>query len=386
MLNYLAHESVGPLIRNDGRRKAFNESVQRAVVLNNRYADLQREETILKTTNKMIYAHQQKLISENTGVYGTFMQTRYQLSDKEQQQKIQEWLNRLHQWSLKAYKEIMTFRSIITGGQTIIYHIMDAKRNIAYKFTEEQYLELLAANPPVLRWGSMKSIISKGKPLSDFFKLQVGDSSKNNTALQDVAKRTNAEIITSNMKKDALYNYLIQKNKISSGKDYRGKSNQLLHSRIFELYDQIKYSVKSGGWAKDKDGAILYPQNSKHRDTTGYFFSNQRRATVDNFIKKYTREKLNKDPITFYKTGDSIKNKNTLIENKIEGAVVSVSTIKNGIKNIASLTLIRNSLELYNKLVKTFTYAGDKGLTSAIQEGAERAAIHEINNTVFGRS
>lgn len=384
MLDYIVNESSSGLIRNDHRRKAFEKSITEAIVLNNIYATLQREETALRLTNQMIKIHQNKIAAGNnnkSSIYGTFQQARYSVSDKSFELKIQDWLNRLHQWSIKSYKEIMNFRKLVTGGQQLIYHIMDSSRNIVYEFNEEQYLELLSRNPLTLRWGDMKSIAEKGVPLANFFKLQVGNSKKDNTALQDVAKETGARIITSDLKHDALYNYLTQKSEMVKN-NLKGKSG-LLHSRIFELYDQIKYSVKDGGWKKDESGNVVYPQNPTD-DATGYFFSKKRRLIVDSFIKKYINQKMHKDSIAFYRTGDAIKNKSNLIENKIEGATVSISSIRKAIKNIASLGGVTNRLELYNKLIKMFTYSGDKGLMRSIQEGAKRLAEKEINNTVFG--
>lgn len=359
------------------------------------YGQLSREEGVLKKENQSITStllqqHQSALqagAQTPPGVEKTFNLLRQDSLAGKNNLRIEKWLQKLFKWSLKGYQQIIDFRNfLMQSNQTLTYHVMNANKTEIYHLTEEQYIDLLT-NSGGMRLGKTGwSRLSIDKPIAENFKLSVGDKKLDGALAKTVKKYNIQGRVVAN---DALYQYLQQKDRIKRiVKQYLTKGSSFDDSALFELYDQIKYSMHdqkltngSGtGWARNADGTIMWP-NDENRDKTGFFFSEQRRVAVDNFIKGYYKSGLDHNNTAFYKTGDSIKNDKEIIENKIDQAGISVSTIKNAIRDIAQLK-VNSTTQLIEKLTKMFTYAKGDGLANTIQKGAKNTATQAIKNTI----
>lgn len=279
--------------------------------------------------------------------------------------QIESVFSRMHKWGLRSYQVITQLRNTITG-QDIIYHVQDAKHTVSYTLSEEQFLKLVASNSigkGRLSWKEIEQAIQQGVPPLDLFTLQVGATSEKK--IQNITK---VETPSIQLNKDALYQYLIQTRAVLNE-----RTGGVSYARIAELHSQLLAKYK---WQKDSNGNTAFPKNSSNK----YFFSQERQRLVDTFVRLYKKEKLHKDTDEFYKSGDATLNENTLIENKVGRAVVSLRTIKNAIRDIAALKGVDKEA-LRQGLIQIFTSAPQTGryLTQTLQEGAYNKAVESIN-------
>ena len=309
-------------------------------------------------------------------------QLRRMYKEKDPNQAFEEWtsqketitankqmesvFSRMHKWGLKSYQVITQLRNTVTG-QDIIYHVQDAKRTVSYTLNEKQFLNLIASNSigkGRFSWEGIEQAIQQGAPPLDLFTLQVGATSE-----KKIQRITNAETPSAQLNNDALYQYLIQTRAILNE-----QTGGVSYARIAELHSQLLAKYK---WQKDSSGNTAFP---KSNSSNKYFFSQGRQKLVDTFIRLYKKEKLHKDTDEFYKSGDATLNENTLIENKVGRAVVSLRTIRNAIEDIAALKGV-NKEALRQGLIQLFTNAPQTGryLTQMLQEGAYNKAVESIN-------
>ena len=342
-------------------------------LINNAY-QLNEEANLLDTELKNTQSLQQSIQQHRTQLRRMYKENPDQAFEEWTSQKevitankqMESVFSRMHKWGLKSYQVITQLRNTITG-QDIIYHVQDAKHTASYTLNEEQFLKLVASNSigkGRLSWAGIEQAIQEGVPPLELFTLQVGASSKNK-----IQKRTGVETPTIQLNNDAIYQYLIQKRAILDE-----QTGNISYSRIAELHSQLLARYK---WQKDSKGNTAFP---KSNSSNKYFFSQERQKLVDTFIRLYKKEKLHKDTDEFYKSGDATLNENTLIENKVGRAAVSLKTIRNAIKDIAALKGV-NKEALRQGLIQLFTNAPQTGryLTQMLQEGAYNKAVESIN-------
>jgi hypothetical protein len=374
ILQHLKENSATALIQGPNRQ-AIQVQIGKAIIINNQYEKLESEQLQLGIGNKMISAHQGKMSAMKT------LRTVRDYSTNAE--GIQKWLKKLQQWALKGYKVIVTLRNLVTK-QELVYHILDSNKSFVYEINETQFLELLSQKGIDFGrkgWSGVEEAINKGVPMGDIFELRVdvsGRGKQGQTALGAWAEENVKAESRRAIKNDAIYNYLLAKNKLpSSYKDslYTEKGNPK-HSRIFELYDQLTYSFK---WDTDSSNTILKPKAGESHDSTGFFFSEQRRKDVDDFISSYIGANLHKDTSEFYQAGDTTQDQNVIIENKVRGATVSIRTIRNAIKDIAGLGAITSPSELKARFMQIFTSKGNtNALAAELQNAADKKAKEEI--------
>ena len=296
------------------------------------------------------------------------------LNQKERNRNIKEINNILGEikiWGVNGYRVIVELRETVTG-QELIYHIENDTHTISYTLNTEQYLKLLASNNLGFNYSSWESIEKAkqaGFPKIDLLKLNINATDKN---LKRIFEENLKDLQPINLKRDALYQYLVDTKAIER-QSYWDKENETYyayHARIAELHSQLSASF---AWRRTPEGEIEKPKD-------GYFFSEIRKKLVDAYIRIYKKEKLDKDTDSFYEVGDSIKDENTLIENKVGNAVVSLKTIHNAIKRIADLKNV-NYETIRTEFINLFTKEPKVGmmLTRQIQEGAYKKAVESIN-------
>ena len=342
-------------------------------LINNAY-QLNEEANLLDTELKNTQSLQQSIQQHRTQLRRMYKENPDQAFEEWTSQKevitankqMESVFSRMHKWGLKSYQVITQLRNTITG-QDIIYHVQDAKRTVSYTLSEEQFLNLVASNSigkGRLSWAGVEQAIQQGVPPLDLFTLQVGATSE-----RKIQKITKAETPSIQLNKDALYQYLIQTRAILNE-----QTGGVSYARIAELHSQLLAKYK---WQKDSKGNTAFPKNPS---SNKYFFSQERQRFVDTFIRLYKKEKLHKDTDEFYKSGDATLNENTLIENKVGRAVVSLRTIRNAIEDIAALKGV-NKEALIQGLIQLFTNAPQTGryLTQMLQEGAYNKAVESIN-------
>ncbi len=282
--------------------------------------------------------------------------------------RINNLLIKIHDWGVRGYEVIVQTKQTITG-QELIYHIQDSSHTFKYTLNEQEFLQLLSSNSVGMKyasWAQIDEAIQKGypKPL-DLFKLNVGAS-------KTQMKQFKNNVPTINLKRDALYRYLVDTKAISRKNTWNKEENSeyAYHARLSELHSQLLASYK---WVLDEQGNVKKPENS-----SDYFFSKERKRLVDSFIRLYKKEGLHKDTDKFYETGDATLNESILIENKVGNAVVSISTVKNAIISIASLKGT-NSEQRRQHFLQMFTKGPSGRLTTKIQGAAYEKAVKSIN-------
>lgn len=360
-----------------------SERISRLMTLIDEADKLDKEGKILESRmhkngiyTKLMNVHQNQI--KNLSPNSTLQKLFDQKNKIKIQVEINNILKEIHQWSLKGYKVIVQTRQTVTG-QELIYHIQDTDHKIVKILNEEQFLSLLESNNIGLNyanWEKIKEASSRGVPKLDLLKLNVQATKKNLNKIAETAP-------TINLKRDALYKYLVDNKAISraftktdkdSGEEV--STEYSYHARLSELHSQLLARYR---WMYNKEGGVSSPKKGKG-DKTGFFFSENRRKLVDAFVNIYKKEGLHKDTDAFYQVGDAVLDEKTLIENKVGNAVVSVSTIKHAVAAIASLKgattekMKQTFLNLFTKDPKTGTY-----LTKKIQEGAYKKAVKEIS-------
>lgn len=370
--NYIIERSATFLIQNSAKQGAIQNYIQRAGQLDKEYNNLQTRQVQLSFAKQLNLQHQQNIqMAYANGKTKPYVNTTYwnfqDSRNDANMQDIQVWLNDLHRWSLQGYQVIVGLRKEVTG-QDLIYHIQDSSGSYHYTLNEDQYLKLLAQNPVGMNYAStsqLEQAAAGGVPMADLFKLQV-KATQTNLSQVDIwsQQQGHQQMIKSSLKQDVLYQYLMQNGGVIQ------EGGKTLHSRIYELYSQLRAQYE---WAENPDGSIK--SSGRKGDI---FFSATRKNAVDNFIAKYTGSNLHKDNTAFYKTGDAIQDNHTLIENKVGNAVVSVSTIRRAIRDIAALGGIKSAAELKKELINLFTYSGKDAFSKKLQDGAKNAAIKAI--------
>jgi hypothetical protein len=146
---------------------------------------------------------------------------------------------------------------------------------------------------------------------------------------------------------DYLYKYLYENHSSENN-----KQDGLAPSRLYELYDQIRYSMFKVG---DHSSSISLEEFNSHKIKVKNFIANYLTNDIE---KKQTSS--SKDNIRFYQTGDSIENNLILIENKYgTQANIQIKTIKNAINSLYKYLDRTNSKnEIIKELQDLYTYEG----------------------------
>lgn len=279
----------------------------------------------------------------------------------------QRYIARLKSWALEGYKEIVSFRTFITGGQQLVYDVKDG--SYTYRLTEEEYLQLLSAGSVktwTQNWDSKS--LSMGN-LNNILALEVAHPSG---TLKDVQATPVYLRNYKNTKADALYKYL----------NDTVYSSDFPMSRIYELYDQLRFSMFSDIL---KDSPIT-KEIFEARFKKNFKIANVSVGGLDNFVNLYKEAGLHKDTDAFYKMGDTVefngRGRYTLVENKLAGATVSIRTIKNAIDGLYNIVNMPNSKSAMAQKLKEF-YTNKRGneFAEAIQRGARREAELGIERT-----
>lgn len=279
----------------------------------------------------------------------------------------QRYLTRLKSWALEGYKEIVSFRTFITGGQQLVYDVKDGA--YTYRLTEEEYLQLLSAGNVktwTQNWDSKS--LSAGN-LNNILALEVAHPSG---TLKDVQATPMYLRNYKNTEADALYKYL----------NDTVYSSDFPMSRIYELYDQLRFSMFSDVSKESPITKDIFEARFKKN----FKIANVKVDGLDNFVELYKEAGLHKDTDAFYKMGDTVefngRGHYTLVENKLAGATVSIRTIKNAIDGLYSIVNMPNSKSaMAQKLKEFYTNKGGHGLAEAIQKGARREAELGIERT-----
>ena len=279
----------------------------------------------------------------------------------------QRYLTRLKSWALEGYKEIVSFRTFITGGQQLVYDVKDGA--YTYRLTEEEYLQLLSAGNVktwTQNWDSKS--LSAGN-LNNILALEIAHPSG---TLKDVQATPMYLRNYKNTEADALYKYL----------NDTVYSSDFPMSRIYELYDQLRFSMFSDVSKESPITKDIFEVRFKKN----FKIANVKVDGLDNFVELYKEAGLHKDTDAFYKMGDTVefngRGHYTLVENKLAGATVSIRTIKNAIDGLYSIVNMPNSKSaMAQKLKEFYTNKSGHGLAEAIQKGARREAELGIERT-----
>lgn len=279
----------------------------------------------------------------------------------------QRYIARLKSWALEGYKEIVSFRTFITGGQQLVYDVKDGA--YTYRLTEEEYLQLLSAGNVktwTQNWDSKS--LSAGN-LNNILALEVAHPSG---TLKDVQATPMYLRNYKNTEADALYKYL----------NDTVYSSDFPMSRIYELYDQLRFSMFSDISKESPITKDIFEARFKKN----FKIANVKVDGLDNFVELYKEAGLHKDTDAFYKMGDTVefngKGHYTLVENKLAGATVSIRTIKNAIDGLYSIVNMPNSKSaMAQKLKEFYTNKSGHSFAEAIQKGARREAELGIERT-----
>ena len=175
-----------------------------------------------------------------------------------------------------------------------------------------------------------------------------------------------------NTEADALYKYL----------NDTVYSSDFPISRIYELYDQLRFSMFSDVSKESPITKDIFEARFKKN----FKIANVKVDGLDNFVELYKEAGLHKDTDAFYKMGDTVefngRGHYTLVENKLAGATVSIRTIKNAIDGLYGIVNMPNSKSAMAQKLKEF-YTNKRGneFAEAIQRGARREAELGIERT-----
>ena len=340
----------------------FNRYIQKANKSWVKYEQINAEGTKLQ----IIQNHQKQLSLglPPTQSLGSTIKNAY--ADEKQNAELAGWLNNLKIWAIDGYKTIMGFRSFVTQGQIFKYNVLSANKAFSYELNEKHFTELLTGDLTTRSgWADFKG------DLGSLLSLSVADPDSKKMRLSKGGE------FKTNTQKDALYQYLFSRE--------HPDTLSVENNRLYELYSQLKGSFE---WKLTPSKEVVFPPGKKT-----FFFSNDRKKEVDDFIKNYLSSKsLANDNIRFYKTGDSIvqaensaSNQNELIENKLGGSAgISIRTIKFGIRSIVKAGKSKTGRSLASRLKKMFSYIspGTDSFARGIQEGAGIEARKAIDQTV----
>ena len=279
----------------------------------------------------------------------------------------QQYLVKLKRWALEGYREIVSFRTFVTGGQKLVYHVKDGAHS--FQVSEEEYINLLSQGN-IKTWTRSWDKVTK-ENLNSILSLEVSSPKLRQPQQQStpmyIGKRYGEE------NQDALWRYLKMNKK------------GLPDSRLYELYDQLRFAMY-------KDISYERPISEElfeARAGNGIYFSGQKIAkNIDDFMSQYIDAGLHKDTDAFYTSGDSVMENSdgtyTMVENKLAGATVSIRTIKNAIHTLAGYVQNPASkADLINNLQNFYAKSGTSGpFADAIYNAGLQEAKDGIKNTV----
>lgn len=317
----------------------FNTHIAHATTLDFRYMKLEEQGRNLAE----VKAIQNRLKDLDAKISGDFQN--YQKSVDNNGLKV--WLSNIKSWGIEAYQEVNSFRTFITGGQTLVYDVMNSSGTSVFRLEEDDFVKLLSSKPLGIQWGvTLKGLNKNG--LANLLRLQVGNPSIGNAVPEEYRLSQEAQKSKILLSNDEMYNFIVE------------QAKDLERPRLLELYSQVKSTYK------------------------GRQLNKQTKNSIAKFIEQYKGTKeLVKDSIAFYQTGDAIQDNMTLIENKVGGSAgVSIRTVKNIIHEIAQLGFITSAQELKKRLKQLFTYSGKSDFAKKIQNGAAYEARKAINNMV----
>ena len=347
--------------------------INTAQTYQNEYMGLEARQKELQLVSKLMKKHKQKK-SANKAI----QEVRDRARNRDD---VRQWLANLKQWSVKSYKLVTELRHLVTG-QTIVYHILDSNKTTVFEVSEDEFLNLITQKDLDFGgrggWKTIDKALSGPNPanLADLFELRVNTTEKadrknHKTALQVWQEKNAKNATVRNIKGDVLYNYIASK--YGDYDDLQTPTGAASHAAIFELYDQLYHKFE---WQKNSAYKIITFQGANTTDG----FSNYRKDEVDDFISKYMKDIKPNKTDTFYEAGDITADENTLVENKMRGATVSIRTIKEAINKIASLDLSSIS-QLKQGLKETFVKQGT-GFIAEVREKAYEKAIKAIDDFI----
>ena len=309
--------------------------------------------------------------------------------------RIYAFITEVTKWLIASYREVMTLRKLLTKQQFAYHLLNDGKRLMFVEITEEQFFKLLDTSgyKANFAYGLTKASekLTSAESYINNLKLKIDTRID---SLKKLHKEKDAPLME--LSKDALYQYLSNDNlqhlikihqkywkptKEEEGED--AGPRLLSHSRRIELYDQMKSSLD---WKTDSSGHVVYPKNPSESE---YFFTKERLALVDRFYGGYIASDLHKDKTAYYKMGDAIGAQDpvtgtfTLIENKVTGGVLSFSTTKNIIRDLAKIQLTDSPEVISSKLQSLYAeYDSRTQFSINIQEAAYKQAVENIDKTI----
>lgn len=396
IINHLAEVTSKEFIV-EKKRDQYEAYIKQAIKLNSQYQSLNKFAAKQQWIGDLNKAHQENLANAASEDKKPWVSTAYKemKKDIEKYRSLAKWSTLLKSWSLKAYEVIMGLRRLLTE-QTFVYHVMDTGKKYMVQLTEDQFLELLKGNEMEARVGTetLNNMATEAQATAakfgDIFKLSVYATQQNlKRALGNenlnFAKEEDSDIIRS-AEKDVIYQELLtmgnnnkpilqtQKKDKNTGK--RVDTGKPDHSRLYELYSQLLNVKEAQLIRKDIARGISMEDIRKK----GYY------VKFNEFVKEYANtSELARDNIAFYRTGDAILDKQTLIENKVGDAVVSVKTIAQAIKNIAGLAQLKKE-KLKKKLIELFSYSGESAIEKQVQGAAAKFAEKHIRESFVSRS
>ena len=295
----------------------------------------------------------EKLKTENEKDGLTFQSAIYSIYKDEQNKNredalILQFFNATRDWGKKGYKEIVSLRKALSGGQELVYDIQQYE-STSYRLNEEQYLENI--NPNLVTWTQNWDKVDGGDIIASL-SLQVGTPVEGNYISKSDIRKS----------KDALYKYLY--NNYSSSVN---KENGLYTSRLYELYDQIRFTFFGRG--EGNYSTVAQEEFTAQLDS------------VSKFVGEYLEAGMHKDTLPFYQMGDTVENAYTLVENKRAGAAISIKTIRNAlikIRDIFNGPMTKKALQA--SFTQLFSKVGNSDLEKTLQGAAAKVTEKGIKD------
>ena len=282
--------------------------------------------------------------------------------------QIRDYYSKVATAARQGYDILMGFREFLTSGQqTFEYHILGSKGNV-YELSHEQYMEYVVPLTVTYNPREWNKEIATNINLLEKLVLPLKDldttlaNNQHINQIKNIPKNKGGLFLENVNEKDGLFDALEKLNK--------QRDKETSQARLFELYTQAK------------------------------FFLDDEKDILD-FFNSYIAEGLHSDNSPFYRIGDSIKNESVSIENKKTNswyrytAVISVNTIKNGIKKLYNIVVkhqiqigkknvdLSSEQDIENALVEFYVEEkkSGKSLTSAIQTASIELAEASIRET-----
>ena len=282
-------------------------------------------------------------------------------------EQMNDLIQELKDFGQLSYQAIMNFRQKITGEQQLVYDILGSQK-ISYRLTEAEFIEMFSKAPLKLSYGKIAlnnnevDINEIIKIIPNIFKLTslgIGDPLKNLNQTKDIPQI--------DLKKDKLYQLLKEWNNNRRKKEYK-----LSEARLYELYNQVKFSLFKDSYQKEEP----YPSIDDP----------QMQQKIRRFTYDYLQSGSQSDNIAFYQMGDTIESQLTLIENKMASGRISFITLYNGISKLNKILIEYEVNEdknhLKQELIKLYTYKGDTPIEQVIQGEAYNYAVDKIEETI----